>query len=233
MEQMELLTVDELKDRLEELQLPTTGSRAVLRERLRGAAEQIQDDSNNDKLTNKDVNAMKKTELVGRLRELSLLTTGKKEELRIRLKSALEIREDESTDEEEEEQQEIEDAQRENNNEVEGAGISVPRTTLSFKDVENALETFSGDGSKNFQRWLTNFEETAVLCGWTDVQRVIYAKRLLRGSAKLFANFECEAKSWSKLRKSLLEEFSTTLNSKEVHRQLNSVKKKQNELYQD
>ncbi|KOC63361.1 hypothetical protein WH47_04713 [Habropoda laboriosa] len=30
-----------------------------------------------------------------------------------------------------------------------------------------------------------DFEEMTELCAWSDVQRVIYAKRLLRGSARL------------------------------------------------
>ena len=31
--------------------------------------------------------------------------------------------------------------------------------TLTFRDVEDALETFSEDGSRYFQRWITNFED--------------------------------------------------------------------------
>lgn len=79
----------------------------------------------------------------------------------------------------------------------------------------------------------TKFEETAELCEWTEVQKVIYAKRLLKGSAKLFSNFECEAKSWNKLKKALAEEFATTLTSKEVHRQLSTIRKKSDESYQE
>lgn len=108
-----------------------------------------------------------------------------------------------------------------------------PHTTLTFKDVEDALETFSGEGTQNFQRWLTNFEETAMLCEWTDMQKVIYAKKLLRGSAKLFVKFESTSSSWKKLKKSLSDEFSTTTNSKQVHRQLCLVKKKSDESYQE
>lgn len=106
----------------------------------------------------------------------------------------------------------------------------VRQATLSFKDIEDAL-IFSGDKGKNIQRWLINFEETAELCQWTETQKVIYAKRLLRGSAKLFANFECSAKIWKKLRKSLVSEFSKTVNSKRVHEKLSSIKKRSDESY--
>lgn len=68
--------------------------------------------------------------------------------------------------------------------------------TLTFEGVGDALETFSGDGSKNFQRWVTHLEETSDLCNWTEVEKVIY-----------------RAKSWKKLKKPLKEEFLATANS--------------------
>lgn len=49
--------------------------------------------------------------------------------------------------------------------------------TLTFKDVEKSLETYSGDGTQNVRQWLILFEETANMCIWTDEQSVIYAKR--------------------------------------------------------
>lgn len=66
-----------------------TDSKAVLRERLRGALKtEKQDEVNKEVLTKEQMDAMKKIGLVSRLRDLSLKTTGKTEELRIRLKSA-------------------------------------------------------------------------------------------------------------------------------------------------
>ena len=53
----------------------------------------------------------------------------------------------------------------------------------------------------NIRNWLQDFEEMAELCNWTNFQKVIYAKRLLRGSAKLFVNYEECCKSWSKMKK--------------------------------
>lgn len=105
--------------------------------------------------------------------------------------------------------------------------------TLTFRDVEDALETFSGDRNHNFQRWVTAFEETAQLYEWSEIQKVIYAKRLLRGSVKLIANYECEAKSGKKLKKALSEEFSAVINSKQVHYLLSQVRNKPNESYHE
>lgn len=70
------------------------------------------------------------------------------------------------------------------------------------------------------------------MCEWTDVQKVIYAKRLLRGSAKVFVNFEIKASSWKKFKRNLIDEFSSTLNSKQVHQTLSHMRKKPNETYQ-
>lgn len=65
------------------------------------------------------------------------------------------------------------------------------------------------------KKWLKDFEEMAILCEWSDVQKVVYAKRLFRGSAKLFVNYE--KYTWKKLRRALIGKFSTIVNSHAVH----------------
>jgi len=62
--------------------------------------------------------------------------------------------------------------------------------------VKDSIDTFSGDNGKNVKQWIEDFNETARLCGWNDVQKTIYAKRLLRGSARLFVRYEVREKSW-------------------------------------
>lgn len=66
---------------------------------------------------------------------------------------------------------------------------------LTFRDVEESLEIFTGDDKVDITRWIQDFEEIATLCDWVDVQIVVYAKRLLRGSAKLFFNYERNTKT--------------------------------------
>lgn len=104
---------------------------------------------------------------------------------------------------------------------------------LTYKDVEDALTPFSGDGTQNVQRWFTAFEETAGLCRWTDVQKIIYAKRLLKGSAKLFVNFEVQVQTYSAFKKALIKEFGKTLNSRQVHKNLSAISKKSDESHQE
>ncbi|CAL1680840.1 unnamed protein product [Lasius platythorax] len=154
-----------------------------------------------------NVNELSADELRTKMEEHGLPTTGSKTVLRERLKGALE--DDNLGDDEA-----VEDA-------------------LTFKDVEDSIEIFSGDGKQNVQQWIDNFEETAELCGWTDVRKIVYAKRLLRGLAKLFVNFESCARSWLQLRRALLTEFGRTLNSRQVHKELSTARKKSSETYQE
>jgi hypothetical protein len=99
-------------------------------------------------------------------------------------------------------------------------------STLSFKDVEDPLETFSGDRSENFYRWLESFEEITDTCMWSEAHREIYARRLLKGSARIFASFVCHARTWHELKRGLIKEFSKKIDSRYVHQRLRETKKK-------
>lgn len=103
---------------------------------------------------------------------------------------------------------------------------------MTFRDVEESLGTFSGDDRINVKRWIKDFEELAVLCEWSDVQKIAYAKRLLRGSAKLFVNYEKCTKTWKKLRRALIEEFASIVDGHVVHQELSRRKKTSDESYQ-
>ncbi|KYQ53507.1 hypothetical protein ALC60_00033, partial [Trachymyrmex zeteki] len=94
------------------------------------------------------------------------------------------------------------------------------RHPLSFMDIEDAIQTFSGDGKKNVRKWLEEFEETSEVCGWTESQKIIYAKKVLRGSAKLFVAYEQCSKTWRKLKQALISEFGEVVDSKRVHQEL-------------
>lgn len=104
---------------------------------------------------------------------------------------------------------------------------------LSFRDVEESLDKFSGDNSVCIARWIDEFEETADIYKWDDVHRLTYAKRLLTGSAKRFVKYERCAKTWPKLRKALKEEFEELVDSHKVHNELRQAKKKNDETYQE
>ena len=175
------MSLEVMREKLEELGLPLTGSKSVVRERLRGAyledtenANDGNSDESREQLLN--VDALSKNELVVRLRELNLKTTDNKPELRTRLKAALDLNDNESENSDNDDGTEYSEHGEEDDN---GEGEAAVRQThqrrnmfhhaLTYKDVEDALKTFSGDGTQNFNRWLKNFEETAELCSWSDV----------------------------------------------------------------
>lgn len=42
--------------------------------------------------------------------------------------------------------------------------------SISFKDVEDALEKFRGNSNEDITEWLSNFEAVADTCAWSPVQ---------------------------------------------------------------
>lgn len=199
------LSVDELMKRLEQLGLQTTGSKAVLRERLRRAVEgemsQTADSRDgHGRIKNETGNAdaeieletLSKDQLKQSLRNLNLLVSGLKAVLRERLRAALQ-RDSSDKDGDENESDEDKDETThdsyiqgndgakgvratpfsgrgartgliyENNDGRRSGQGSGQHLILAYKDVEDALLTFSGDGTQNVKTWFTSFEETAEL----------------------------------------------------------------------
>lgn len=62
----------------------------------------------------------------------------------------------------------------------------VANQLFTFRDIKESMDIFSGDDEADVTRWIKEFEEMARLCEWSDIQKVVYAKRLLCGSVKLF-----------------------------------------------
>lgn len=62
-------------------------------------------------------------------------------------------------------------------------------------DNRNALVLiFRAGRNVNVQSWSLEFEEMCDVCGWIDVQRVIYAKRLLRVRQNYSLTMKCALK---------------------------------------
>lgn len=102
---------------------------------------------------------------------------------------------------------------------------------FTFKDVEESLETFSGDDDVSVTKWLRDFEDMAQLLKWNDLQKIIYARRLLKGSAKLFMNVEGKIDSWNRMKEYLLAEFKIRVNSAVIHKRLTTRVKKTDESF--
>lgn len=100
---------------------------------------------------------------------------------------------------------------------------------LKFDDVIGAFKTFKGDFRTNIFSWITNFEGQSDEFGFSDVQKFILAKRLLKDNAKLFLEFESRATSWKSLKQELIFEFNTKVNSSLVHQKLKERRKNKKE----
>ena len=187
---------------------------------------------------NEDLEKLRTKELRTRLASLVLKVTEKKSELRARLQVALEGN-NTSSEEESDDGSEDEDKKRCTRTQERYATVYPDRdehyqkahiaSMLSFRDVEDTLESFSGDKGENVERCFESFEEVADTCMWSDGQKAIYARKLLKGSAKIFVSFECHARTWHELKKGLIREFSKKYNSRQVHQKLREMRKKSDE----
>ncbi|XP_076477225.1 uncharacterized protein LOC143303096, partial [Bombus vancouverensis nearcticus] len=253
-------TLEELRNKLARMNLPISGARSVLIARLNRACRAGQSyrkgSTGGEELTgqrdlenvqraerdcneDEDVEKMNTKELKERLASLGLKTTGRKVELRARLRAAMDgndiSSEEESDDESEDEdgkknaREYKRDTRRVYQDRDECCRRACVGSTLSFRDVEDALESFSGNRGENVERWFESFEEVADTCMWSDGQKAVYARKLLKGSAKIFASFECHARTWHELKRGLVKEFSRKVNSRQVHQKLEEIKKESDE----
>lgn len=103
---------------------------------------------------------------------------------------------------------------------------------ISFSDLEKSMTTFTGDDTYPISSWVQEFEDTADVMEWTKIEKLVYGKRLLDGTARLFLRSLGSVKDWETLKKYLLDEFSPKLNSAIVHKKLASRKMKNEETFQ-
>lgn len=103
---------------------------------------------------------------------------------------------------------------------------------ISFRDLEKSMTTFTGDDTYPIETFIDEFEDTALIMKWTKIEKLIYAKRLLDGTAKLFLRSFGRIKDYATLKKALKEEFGPKINSAIIHKKLASRKMKNDETYQ-
>ncbi|KAI4491005.1 hypothetical protein M0802_010508 [Mischocyttarus mexicanus] len=160
-------------------------------------------------LTDDMVRKMKYVELKGTAKRLQLSASGTKAE------------KDSDSETEDESEEEGERKKR-----------SAP-SPFSISDVEESLPEFSGDDLVSVKKWTSKFEEVAELLQWNDLQKLIYGKRTLRGSARRFVESENGITSWAMLKKKLASEFINRISSTSIHAQLAERKKRPDETGQE
>ncbi|XP_055713261.1 uncharacterized protein LOC129807792 [Phlebotomus papatasi] len=104
---------------------------------------------------------------------------------------------------------------------------------FSLRDVEDSLEKFGAEDSQDIEVWLEEFEDTAMTLGWNDIQKLMYCKKLLTGTARKFIFATTGIKNWKTLRDALRTEFAQKLSSLDVHRRMTNRKKKADEKFLD
>lgn len=102
---------------------------------------------------------------------------------------------------------------------------------FTFKDVEDSLESFSGEDNRDVKAWFKNFEEIAAVCKWCDVKKYLYARRLLKNAAKAAVESKDKCTAWAQLKDYLLELFGNEVNSIDIHKKLNETKKLNTETF--
>ena len=98
-------------------------------------------------------------------------------------------------------------------------------TTISFKDVEYALETFDGTTNQDVLVWIRSFERFALSSKWDEVQKYLFARRLLRKAAKFAVEANDNLGTWTELSEYLKLRFSRKLTDKELHAKLGAENK--------
>ena len=195
----------------------------------------------------KAISRMKLAELKEELKRRKLRVSGTKDELITRFRAALALEEEygapddedprDSIEEETDHEDDDSESQKTDEDDEPAQRTRRKKTSkrtipLTFRDVEASLEQFSGDDKTSIKRWIKDFEEMSTLCELSDIQKVAYAKRLLRGSAKLFVTYEKCTKTWKKLKSALKENFSEIVDSHAIHKELSNRKKSSDETYQ-
>lgn len=103
---------------------------------------------------------------------------------------------------------------------------------ISFRDLEQSMTPFTGDDTYPISEFFDEFEDVADLMKWTKVEKLIYAKKLLGGTAKLFLRSIGRVKDYPTLKEALIEEFGPKFNSAKIHKNLISRKIKNGETLQ-
>lgn len=104
-------------------------------------------------------------------------------------------------------------------------------TNFVFRDVEDALEKFTGEGNRTVGEWVKHYEDVATTCGWNEIQKYLYARKLLQGAARKAVEADETIIDYKLLVAKLKKDFEEELSSYEIHRKLMLKKKVSSETY--
>ena len=82
------------------------------------------------------------------------------------------------------------------------------------------------------KKWIENFEKNAEAYGLKENQKFVQARAKMQGAAKLFLE-SASVSNYAELKTALIEEFTVTFSSVEIHKKLADRKKKENEDFHE
>lgn len=91
------------------------------------------------------------------------------------------------------------------------------KESIKFHDVRESLNVFTGDDTYSIAKWVDDLEEISEVCGWSNIELLIYSKRLVTGTAALYLRSKTGIKSWATLQQRLLNEFRSHLTYADIH----------------
>lgn len=64
---------------------------------------------------------------------------------------------------------------------------------LRLDDIVNTFKPFKGDGHTNVEKWIKEFEDQCRIFNVPESHRIIFAKRVIKGAARMYINHESKA----------------------------------------
>ncbi|GBO46567.1 Retrovirus-related Pol polyprotein from transposon 17.6 [Araneus ventricosus] len=110
---------------------------------------------------------------------------------------------------------------------------NVYQPNISFNDIESIIMPFDGDSHQSIEKWIELFEDAVNMFNLSDLNKLVFGKRSLKGKAKLYIQRETGVNSWGKLKNLLLSEFGYSCNSAELHEMLSKRKLKDDESLEE
>ena len=196
---------------------PDSQSRSVRKHLKDFSGFELQTDSDEYNKKVDDVKKLDKSDLVSICHVLTLSYEGTSVDLVDRICSFLNnLHLDENEPEEISDDEDERDVEEEIEDEEESVEMLQPRKritnrsegfSLTFRDVEDSIRPYEGKADYPVKKWIEDFEDIAELTKWNDLQKLIFAKKSLKGLAKLYVQSEKGIKTWNVLKNKLIEEF--------------------------
>lgn len=88
--------------------------------------------------------------------------------------------EDDQDDEDNQDDEDFRDDEDDERSSTRTHRLTRTKFTMTFRDVEDSIRHFDGDEKYPVKQWIEDIEELAELYGWSDIQKLVFAKKSLK-----------------------------------------------------